>query len=226
MIMTAVRVDFPIEEGLISKCVATKQIFRREEWPISAVEAEEMEICEVLFKSFKLWRFVFIKFIYLGYNNNFTERQGGFHDSRGSRGGRNWNRDEGDDRRSNFRSGNRTQRWSDNQRQDDGWNDEENPQSNQNDSNNEFSEENQNNFENNESRGNDDCEQTQSEDVPPGTDDYSEQQQQHDNFSNNPPSESFNPVGDNEDNSNVNDNAVVENAGNTTPLCDENEAKE
>ena len=84
------------------------------------------------------------------------------------------------------------------------------------------------------------------EDVPPpGTDDFADQQDNSVEFSavinDQPPPimESFNDDAKSNENSSNNDifsnliserdeskSAVVENAGNTTPLCDENEARE
>ncbi|CRK97577.1 CLUMA_CG010963, isoform A [Clunio marinus] len=181
-------------------------------------------------------------------NNNFNDRQGGFHDrdmnqnQRGRGGNRNWRDDDMDNRRNFSQRGSfdrKGSRWVGNQRNDEWdqrddreWDDGDDDE----DQNNQQKQESIENQEETEARNDDNVENNyqqlneNNEEMPPGTEAHenefvSENTRQLDNFQQEDNEESFNnPV--HSETKNVDDDGDDENPGNTTPLCDETEAKD
>lgn len=175
------------------------------------------------------------------HNNNFNDRQGGFNDrdsgpNQRGRGRNNWRDEEREGRNFPQRGGSnfgdrKSSRWMGNQRSDD-WDDEDQPkQPSQQDSNDQSSRNEEENFNDNDNGNggtdgdNDDYQQPEKhEDAPPGTEDPSFDDGPSNEPSNEPQQESFNQNEPNVDQSCGDDDD--DNAGNTTPLCDETESKE
>lgn len=209
------------------------------------------EECEVNWAVWRTWinnNFVLFCFLPAGFhnnnNNNFNDRQGGFHDRdsgptpRGRGDSRNWRDDDEPDRdRRNFggrgNGGNpdrKSSRWMDNQ-QNDEWNNEQQQQPQEMSDLQDQTSRNDDDVNDNgrEDGGNNDFNQQDQcqEEAPPGTND---QQYNHEDPASdstlNLPSESFDDHHNQQD-SNVEPSGTgEENQGNTTPLCDEAEAKE
>lgn len=200
------------------------------------VAAEEAEVssnaveCEVQPANSRIFIFFSNKLPPPGFhNNNFNDRGGNFHDRdrdsgpRG-RGGRNW-RDEDNDRRSfsnNRNSGSferKGSRWMDNQKNDDEWNGDEQQKAPQAQQSSSEQQEQSSSFDNGNGSGNGDF-----QDAPPGTEDN----QRFDEPTNEPaPFESSAEAFDSHSQGDASaEPASADNAGNTTPLCDEAEAKD
>lgn len=167
------------------------------------------------------------------HNNNFNDRQGGFHErdsgaNQRGRGGRNWRDEDNGDRRNFSRGGGNFERkgsrWMGNQRDDDWDNEDQRPQSESNDQPQDTSARHDETFDNGgaDNGGGEDFPQSEKhEDAPPGTD---EQQQ---SFDDRPEETSHRPEPTFDDHQESQaDNGGNEPAGNTTPLCDEAESKE